>query len=514
MKFVSLILGTSVLSTTCLAQTVLNPGFETPNLGAGHYSYRPTGADWSGINDWGIANGNGPWGTQAHSGSQYGYIQKGSKDAAYIQQIVTGLTVGKVYHVKFYMARRNGNQGADIGNPLSVLLDGVTILGSTAPSGDGAWFQYVTSDFTATQTSSTLKFLGMATSADKTSLLDDISVEEVVPPSPGVFLNPGFEAPTLLPHQWYQGPTSTDTAWMGTFGWGIANGSGSWGKAGIEGQQYAYLQSSGTAATIYQSVSGLVPGQVYYVRFSMARRNGNVGGNNGIGVKVTLDDSTVIFPYTAPSGDGRWTTTESGMFLATKDTYKFSWKTSGSSGDSATLLDRISLRTRKPILPVFTNSSFEMPALATDTFSANPTNSNVAWTGRNWGVANGNTTWGTGGFSSSQYAYIQSKRDIGAGEIDGTLSDLVIGQSYKVTFYVAIRAGATSRLNPLSVVLEDGTVLMSDVRPTKTGEWKKRITATFTATADTMTVRFVGSAPTGGLADATTLIDAITLLKD
>jgi len=517
MKIIAcMILASSVIATAS-AQSFVNPGFEDPSLATNTYTSNPTSPGWTGINDWGIANGKGPWGVMPHGGNQYAFIQRGSKPAAYISQRVKGLTVGVSYHIKFSMACRHGNVGADYPNPIAVLVDGGALMSATTPPEDGTWLQYTTPDFVATGTAATIKFVGKAAGGDRSSLLDDLIIEpSTTLPPPGVFRNGTFEDPRLFTNQWVQAPRSTDLYWQGTLPWGIANGSASWGRGGYEGSQYAYIASDATAGSIYQTVTGLVPGQVYSVRFGLARRNGNVGGNYGSPIKVMLDDATTIYPYTTPSSDGAWTITDTSMFLATKDSYKFTWQTANSTTQigSATLIDKVTLNAiGTPPAPFFPNRKFDKPRLPDGTSAMNPANPGVFWEGSGWGVANGLTSWGNGGVNGSQYAFVQSTVAAGAGHIQCKVDDLVIGQTYRVVFSAALRPGKLSRPNHLTVMLGDGTVLLADVTGPSTGEWTKKATATFVALSSSVVLKFQGSVPTTAQPDATTLIDEVAIVR-
>jgi hypothetical protein len=148
--------------------------FETPLLKAGSWQVAPTGSGWtwnepSGAGQSGIANGSGSWGTGAHSGAQYAFIQDGSS----VQQTLTGLVVGQKYVVQFWMATRNGDVGGNTPAPMVVTANGTAIFGPTTPSG-AAWVQQTSATFTATQTSYTFVFKTNTGNGDSTDLIDDV----------------------------------------------------------------------------------------------------------------------------------------------------------------------------------------------------------------------------------------------------------------------------------------------------------------------------------------------------
>jgi hypothetical protein len=162
-----------------------------------------------------------------------------------------------------------------------------------------------------------------------------------------VLENPGFES-EVLPAGTFEKVPKAQTIWTGTAGFGLANGSGSWGTAGHSGNQYAYLQSANAVDTdqgsMQQTVSGFVVGATYHVTFWMARRNGNVGGNVGEPIRV-LADSNLILPSTAPTNDGLWGSVTTGTFVATSSVMTITITTDppGIGQDQATLIDDVAI---------------------------------------------------------------------------------------------------------------------------------------------------------------------------
>lgn len=163
-------------SGVVVAPQVTNAGFETPAMAAGewHQFTHLSGTTWAGEESSGIANGSGSWGSTAHSGSQYGYIQ----NTAFIEQTISGFTVGRSYRINFWMARRNGNVGGNSPNPMEVVLDSSqTIFGPTAPPDDTEWHAFTTSTFVANKSSYKVTFQGVNTNGDESSLIDDVQIE-------------------------------------------------------------------------------------------------------------------------------------------------------------------------------------------------------------------------------------------------------------------------------------------------------------------------------------------------
>jgi hypothetical protein len=151
-----------------------NSSFEIPALQSGSWRVAPSGSGrtWNepaGVGQSGIANGSGSWGTGAHTGAQYAFVQDGSS----VQQTLTGLVVGRKYVVEFWMATRSGDVGGDTAAPMVVTANGTTILGPTSPSGS-SWAQFTSTTFTATKSSYTFVFKSDTGNGDSTDLLDDI----------------------------------------------------------------------------------------------------------------------------------------------------------------------------------------------------------------------------------------------------------------------------------------------------------------------------------------------------
>jgi hypothetical protein len=162
-----------------------NPGFELPAYTPGQWKQGADviGSSWTGDHAHGIANGHGAWGTAAHSGAQYAYLQAspyqssmGSKE-----QTVRNLTVGNTYRVRFWIARRNGTHGGNAGAPISLFADGVLIAGPVSPPGDGSWMEVNSSTFTAARADYHFRFKVSAAGniSDAATLLDDVQLVAV-----------------------------------------------------------------------------------------------------------------------------------------------------------------------------------------------------------------------------------------------------------------------------------------------------------------------------------------------
>lgn len=160
------------------------------------------------------------------------------------------------------------------------------------------------------------------------------------------FRNTSFEDSIVPPGDWLVLPSSPKVMWKGTEKWGLANGSGAWGTGGHTGDQYAFLQSANDPGpgTMSQAVGGFVLGSPYVVDYWMARRNGNVGGNDGTSLTVKVNDQVTIVNNEFSAGNGVWLPYTSRAFRATGDFQLFTFSVPSPNGDRTLLLDDVTIR--------------------------------------------------------------------------------------------------------------------------------------------------------------------------
>jgi hypothetical protein len=159
---------------------VLNGGFENPTLIDNTWSNFPSILGWSSGN-LGIEVRNNVAGT-AHGGKNY--IELDTTGNSFISQDLN-TSIGQVYNLSFWYSPRVGVP--DTSNPLSFSVDGKggKISGNgfignfTFP--DNAWLN-VLYDFTATGTTTKLKFFAEGISDGLGGSLDDVSVTAVPEP--------------------------------------------------------------------------------------------------------------------------------------------------------------------------------------------------------------------------------------------------------------------------------------------------------------------------------------------
>jgi len=160
----------------------LNLGFEIPSLGAGSFSYAPSGGSWSftessGASGSGIAangssfgNPNAPQGTQAALLQGYGSIS----------QVLSGFSPGTNYTITYSTAQRSGASQHG-GESWNVTIDG-NVIKTNNPGATSYTTQNAT--FTATATTHALSFVGTdLAGGDNTVFIDNVSFTPPLVPS-------------------------------------------------------------------------------------------------------------------------------------------------------------------------------------------------------------------------------------------------------------------------------------------------------------------------------------------
>ncbi len=313
-----------------------NAGFESPNLGTGNWSYRPSGFGWSLTNSSGVANGSGPWGTGAHGGQQYGFVQTNSGTPGEIRQQVSNLVVGQAYVVRAWNAVRHGGFGADTSNSMQLTVDGVAQGGGVLPF-SFSWLQYQYQPFVATATSQMIGFVGSSgASPDRASLIDDVTISTYTPPSYGYrhIGNGDFESPNLDPKAWAYDPRTVGVGW--TFvphfafdrGTGIASVGSPWGSTATNGKQFGFVQRDGYVS---QDMTDLVVGDQYQVLFDLSGLPGA-----GHHLHVFADSLEILGSV---SSFGVWTPEQTAFFAATSATMNLRFQGIDNGQNVSSLID-------------------------------------------------------------------------------------------------------------------------------------------------------------------------------
>lgn len=318
--------------------------------------------------------------------------------------------------------------------------------------------------------------------------------------------NTGFETPALSTNQWVSLPQNAQWNFIGVQdrASGIANGSGAWGSGAASGKQYAFIQRD---ARIEQSVQNLTVGDWYRVKFLMARRNGNVGGNDANQVDVAVGNAVVgagFRPF-----NQTWQAFETDPFQATSGSMLLSFRGLQTNLDHTSLIDDVLVESAPAQAPIrLRNGSFENPMFPQGGWSYAPASGGIGWrfdaqTSSDFGsgIASVGSPWGGAAAVGTQFAFIQR-----GAKMEQELQTLVVGAKYQVRFKLSSRPGFPThrirvRINGLEVLAP----------ASNRNGWVDFSTSLFTATASSMTLRFEGL-DTGQ--DAASLIDAVEVVPE
>jgi hypothetical protein len=328
----------------CQAQNFLNSGFESPLVSTGSFVVSPVGTGWlfqgSPTLKSGIANGNGPWGKGAAEEQQYAFIQGNAS----VSQTISNLVPGERYQLKFAMARRNGNSGADEVNRIEILQDTTSL--NVIRAVDEVWRTYIPPVFTATSTSHTFHFRGLLES-DKTTLLDAVRFGDIVPPT-AMLENASFEIPAFAPGGWsYEANNLDGGGWYfqpftGSGGAGIGSIGSPWGHSAVDGNQFAFVQRDGF---MEQTLHNLTVGQYYFISFAAALRPGF--GPHGLRVNVN-GETLQAFTFNSTT----WARRATFSFLATSPSMSLRFEGMDVDGDASVLLDDVRVEVGHPVATI------------------------------------------------------------------------------------------------------------------------------------------------------------------
>jgi hypothetical protein len=279
--------------------------------------------DWAGTGGRGINPGNGagtPFRDNGGDTTNVAFLQS----TAEIHQSVSGFTVGGTYVLGVDFNSRNccGGDSATVTASAGGSNGGIA---GVAPVGGSNPYYHVNVLFTATATTQTLSlsnksFLG----GDGTALVDNVTLRQV-PVSQVPLVNASFEADA--PHTWPGG--GPITGWTGGTGLNPSVGTpGCCGQSPFapgpsgptllspDGGQFAYLQVNGNdvSVSLSQTITGLVPGKEYFLKYYDAHRN----GDGGLGATLSAQINGVTIGSSQPINTA-WTERSLG-FIAPSST--------------------------------------------------------------------------------------------------------------------------------------------------------------------------------------------------
>jgi hypothetical protein len=304
-------------------------------------------------------------------------------------------------------------------------------------------------------------------------------------------VNWGFETPSLGAGNFQYNPSGAAWTFSGsaavTNGSGIvANGSALGNPNAPQGVQAAFVRGQGA---ISQTLNGFTPGVNYTIAYEAAQRAGGAQSWN------VLLDNTVIQVNNAPGFTNY--TIYTANFTASAAVLTLSFVgTDLAGGDNTVFLDNVSIGVNE-------NFGFETPNLGPGNFAYNPSGGTWTFSGASPNgsgiVANGSGFSNPNAPQGNQAAFVQDH-----GTITQAISGLIPGTNYTITFEAAERSGYSESWK----VTVNGTTAGS-YNPGAGATSYATYTASFTATAATETLAFVGTDVAGN--EDAVFIDAVQI---
>ena len=309
-----------------------------------------------------------------------------------------------------------------------------------------------------------------------------------VPVRAGFVSNPSFEDSynPAFPHY------GASAGWAG--GSGSNNASGPFHNAGTpiaDRSQAAFIQGSGSLS---QTISGLTPGQTYWIQFFYDAR-ACCGGSIDLATKwdgATLETIVGVTPSTGGAGYKF----RNVAFTPTSGSGTLSFLTQA-AGDATVLLDGVSITRRAAGQVVVMNPGFEASATPP---SPGLVSAVAGWTSTiPMGVNNASGPYADNGSIPEQdhVGVLQ-----GAVAISQTIKGLVPGETYAVDFRYNARTGNTPQL---VVSVNGGSIFNTSVTPVGTSAAYRSGSANFVASGTTALLSFAQTAA----GDHTVLLDDI-----
>jgi uncharacterized protein YabE (DUF348 family) len=464
------------------ANAISDGSFEAPGLVAQTFQYGPNGSPWqfsgsAGVSSNGSAfTGNNP---KAPDGVQVAVLQ-GSGSMSQSVYLDAGS-----YSLSFQAAQRGGRSQAHY-QEIQVLVDGVQV-GLATPA-DTQYRAYETSNFTVTTGTHTVRFLGLnPPGGDNTAFVDEVAIlPEANSISDGSFAAPGLAAQTFQ-----YGPNGSPWQFSGSAGVS-SSGSGftTSSPTAPGGTQVAFLQGNGR-----MSQSVYLDAGSYSLSFLAAQRA--AGGNKHYQeIQVLVDGAQVGLATPANTQYGYYQTSS---FTVTAGPHTVALiGVNPLGGDNTAFVDQVALSTGNPI----SDSSFEMPGLAANTFQYAPNDSPWQFSGAAGVSSNGSalTASNPNAPDGSQVAFLQG---------NGSMSEAVYldAGSYSLSFQAAQCGGsAQATYQEIQVLVGGAQVGLVTPASTQYGVYQ---TPSFTVTAGMHAVQLIGVNPLGG--DNTAFVDQVAI---
>ena len=484
-----------------------NLSFETPGLGGGNHQYNPSGGSWtfggSGGNGSGIvANGSAFANPGAPAGTQAAFLQGLGK----FSQTLSGFVAGNIYTISYSAAQRSG--AAQHGGESWDLTIDDNVIQSYSPGGTG--YATYTATFIASAAVHTLAFVGTDLAfGDNTVFLDNLVIETVSPPT-GLAATAGNAQISLS--------------------WTASSGATSYNvkRSAVGGGPYTTVTN--VATTSYVN-TGLTNGADYYYVVTALKNGAETGVSNQAsatpqnispsipgGLTATAGNAQVSLNWSAASFATSYNvkraTVSGGPYITVGNVTTTSFTNSGLTngmvyyyvvtGVNAGGEGGISGQASATPFVTIANAGFETPAIGGGNYQYNPTGGVWIFGGASPNgsglVANGSGFGNPIAPEGTQAAFVQQ-----FGAITQAITGFVPGSFYRINFKAAERPGNVQTWN----VKIDNTVISSFNPGSGATSYADYATSTFTATAATHTLAFVGTNLAGG--DNTIFIDNVAV---
>jgi hypothetical protein len=469
------------------ADALSDGSFETPSLPANTFQYAPNGSPWQFSGAAGVTGNRSGFTNEpnvaglpvagnpdAPNGTQVGFVQ----DNGSMSQSVY-LDAG-TYNVSFLAAQRAGRYQTSY-QSVEVLVDSAPV-GTITPTGP-TYLSYQSSNFTVAAGTHTIELLGLnPQGGDNTAFIDEAVVAQANLFSDGI-----FATPLLAADAFQYAPNGSP--WQFSPSAGVCSNGSAFGNPiapnGPDNVQAAFLQGAGS-----MSQSVYLDAGTYSVSFMAAQRAGQAHYQEF----EVLVGSTVVGTIT-PTGTtyGSYETTN---FAVTAGTYTVEFLgLNPLGGDNTAFIAEAALSAS---LDTITDSSFEMPPLAANTFQYAPNGSPWQFSGEAGVCGNGSAFGNPAAPSGSQAAFLQ-----GSGSMSQSL--YLDAGTYTLSFMAAQRPGQP-HYQEVEVLVDGAQAVEATPAGTAYAPYQ---TSNFTVAAGTHTIELLGINPLGG--DNTAFIDELTL---
>lgn len=484
-------LGTgNVRSRTGTAPTYSADAF-SPVPGLGNWSYETTTN--VGANAWTTANFvdgthiSGVWSGGSTTGSIAAFEQTaGTCATCATARVWTAPTSGTVAIRSLALKSRDGgaNTSVRITKNASVAAGPLAIPASnTSGSPLNATIAVARGDKLRFEVSGPSAATDWTSWAPAITYTNDVSVTDS-----GTFADSGFEAPALAAGQVAYAPSGSWTfspLVSGTQAAGIVSNGSAYGNVPApQGAQAAFLQLKGSAT---QTVSGLVAGARYQVRFDIARR-----GTETQSVQVLANGS--VIGTTSPASSS-YSTVDGGTFTAIDGPNTLTLQGTATT-DKTAFVDRVTL-VAQDLTP--NSNSFEN-LVGLGQYAYQPSGSTWSFT-PGAGVAQEGSAFGPPPVvNGTATAFLQ-----GQATISQPVPGFTAGTSYSVVFS-ATQRDKIRKSNQTVEVLVDG-IVRATVTPDRS--WRSYATPSFQVTSGSHDVAFRSTVS----GDVTAFVDNVTIVR-